>query len=501
MTGNATGRNRLSPDLGRFPNGRVVRFCGHNTPGLSEEVAAQWRSGSWQASVVVADRPFLIMGCRIAVYGTGYLGATHAACMATLGHTVVGVDVDAAKLEKLNSGEAPFFEPGLNGILRAAVDSGNLRFTASYAEAAEFAEVHFIAVATPQKQGEFAADLTYVESVVSELAPLLRQPAVVFGKSTVPVGTASRLGEMAQRLAPAGDAVEVAWNPEFLREGFAVQDTLHPDRIVLGVDSEHPGRAEEVARCVYRDMIDEGVPFLLTNRETAELAKTAANAFLATKISFINAMSEICEATGADIVSLADAIGHDDRIGRKFLNAGIGFGGGCLPKDIRALMARSGEVGANQALTLLREVDSINMRRRSKIVELATELVGGSLIGINVAVLGAAFKPNSDDIRDSPALNIAGQMQLQGASVSVYDPKAVENARKQFPTLQYTKGVSEACLGADIVLVLTEWDDFRRIDPENLSAVVRQRRVLDGRNCLDRTIWQNAGWAYRGVGT
>lgn len=441
------------------------------------------------------------MSCRIAVFGTGYLGATHAACMASLGHSVLGVDVDVAKLEKLTAGESPFFEPGLDEILRSAVDSGDLRFTASYSEAAEFAEAHFIAVATPQRQGEFAADLTYVESVITQLAPLIRKPAVIFGKSTVPVGTASRLAALAHRLRPSDGGVEVAWNPEFLREGFAVQDTLHPDRIVLGVDTDRPGRAEEMARLIYHDMINAGVPFLVTNRETAELAKTAANAFLATKISFINAMSEVCEASGADIAELADVIGHDDRIGRKFLNAGIGFGGGCLPKDIRALMARSGELGANQALTLLREVDSINMRRRAKTVELATELVGGSLIGVNVAVLGAAFKPNSDDIRDSPALNIAGQMQLQGASVSVFDPKAVENARKHFPTLHYTNSVEEACAGADIVMVLTEWDEFRCIEPSKLRPVVRECRVLDGRNCLEKQVWQGAGWSYRGMGT
>lgn len=440
------------------------------------------------------------MGCRIAVFGTGYLGATHAACMASVGHDVLGVDVDVAKLEKLSAGRAPFFEPGLDEILAAAVESGNLRFTASYAEAADFAEAHFIAVATPQKQGEFAADLTYVDAVITTLAPMMVKPAVIFGKSTVPVGTAARLARLAHSLSPAGDSVEIAWNPEFLREGFAVQDTLHPDRIVLGIDTGRSGQAEELARRIYQQMIGDGVPFLVTNWETAELAKTAANAFLATKISFINAMSEICEASGADIAELADAIGHDDRIGRKFLNAGIGFGGGCLPKDIRALMARSGELGASQALTLLREVDSINMRRRAKTVEMATEMVGGSLIGVNVAVLGAAFKPNSDDIRDSPALNIAGQMQLQGASVSVYDPKAVENARKQFPTLQYSSDVKEACTGADIILVLTEWEEFRRISPGELETHVRERRILDGRNCLNRNVWQGSGWAYRGVG-
>lgn len=441
------------------------------------------------------------MGCRIAVFGTGYLGATHAACMAQLGHDVVGVDIDAGKLAKLAAGEVPFYEPGLDEVVRNVVQVGRLRFTASYEEAAEFADAHFIAVSTPQKQGEFAADLTFVDSVINDLAPLLTRPTVIFGKSTVPVGTAARLGEVAKVLAPAGEAVELAWNPEFLREGFAVQDTLHPDRIVLGVDHAHSGRAEELARLIYSDIIDGGVPFLVTDRETAELAKTAANAFLATKISFINAMAEICEAVGADVSELADAIGHDDRIGRKFLNAGIGFGGGCLPKDIRALMARAGELGASQVLTLLREIDSINMRRRTKITEETAELAGGSLIGVKVAVLGAAFKPNSDDIRDSPALNIAGQIQLQGASVSVYDPKAIDNARQQFPTLHYATSVVEACAGADVTLVLTEWDEFRRLSPDDLSKIVRRRRIIDGRNCLEQDAWRAAGWTYRGVGT
>ncbi|TPG34254.1 UDP-glucose dehydrogenase family protein [Mycolicibacterium hodleri] len=440
------------------------------------------------------------MGCRIAVFGTGYLGATHSACMAELGHEVVGVDVDTAKLATLAAGEAPFFEPGLNDVLKANVDAGRLRFTSSYEEAAEFADVHFIGVATPQKRGELAADLTYVDSVVTRLAPLLTRPAVIYGKSTVPVGSAARLSEMAQHLAPIGDAVELAWNPEFLREGFAVHDTLHPDRIVLGIDLERRGRAEEVARELYRDIVGEGVPFLVTDRETAELVKTAANAFLATKISFINAMAEVCEAAGADVSELADAIGYDARIGRRFLNAGIGFGGGCLPKDIRAFMARAGELGANQALTFLREVDSINMRGRTRMMEMTREVAGGSLIGTRVAVLGAAFKPDSDDIRDSPALNIAGQIQLQGASVTVFDPKAINNSRTLFPTLNYASDVRDACDGADVTLVLTEWEEFQRLEPAYLDPIVRCQRIIDGRNCLDQAKWRNAGWTYRGVG-
>ncbi|TWH37955.1 UDPglucose 6-dehydrogenase [Rhodococcus rhodochrous J38] len=437
---------------------------------------------------------------RIAVFGTGYLGATHAACMAELGHQVIGVDVDESKLKKLEDGTVPFFEPGLEAVLQRNLEAGRLRFTSSYEDAAESADVHFIGVGTPQKKGEFAADLTFVNAVVENLAPLLTNPAVIFGKSTVPVGTAERLGKIARDLAPAGDSVELAWNPEFLREGYAVEDTLRPDRLVLGVDPSRPGRAEEVAREVYADLLENNVPMLVTDLATAELVKTSANAFLATKISFINAMAEVCEAAGADVSVLADAIGYDDRIGRKFLNAGVGFGGGCLPKDIRAFMARAGELGADEALSFLREVDNINMRRRTRMVELTREEVGGSLLGARVAILGAAFKPNSDDVRDSPALNIAGQIQLQGASVSVYDPKANENSKKVFPTLTYADDVTSACQGADVVLVLTEWSEFRNIEPRELGKHVRRRTVLDGRNCLERASWVEAGWSYRALG-
>jgi UDPglucose 6-dehydrogenase len=440
------------------------------------------------------------MPSRIAVFGTGYLGATHAACMAELGHDVIGVDVDEAKLARLQSGKAPFYEPGLDDLLERNIAAGRLRFSTSYEEAAAFASVHFIGVATPQRPGEFAANMQYVDAVIDTLGPLLTEPTVILGKSTVPVGTAARLNERVRELAPAGDDVSVGWNPEFLREGYAVKDTLHPDRIVLGVDARSPGRVEEVVREVYADILAEGVPFIVTDLPTSELVKTAANAFLATKISFINAMAELCDITEADVTVLADAIGHDARIGRRFLNAGIGFGGGCLPKDIRAFMARAGELGANHALTFLSEVDSINMRRRTKMVELVQETVGGSLIGKRVAVLGAAFKPDSDDVRDSPALNISGQMQLQGASVSVYDPKAMDNSRALFPTLDYATSAIEACRGADATLVLTEWREFRTLAPADLEGVVRRRNILDGRNCLDPKTWRGAGWEYRGVG-
>lgn len=440
------------------------------------------------------------MSCRIAVFGTGYLGATHAACMAELGHEVIGVDVDQSKLAKLESGEVPFYEPGLEEVLKRNITNGRLKFSSSYEEAAEFADVHFIGVGTPQKKGEFAADLKYVDAVIETLAPLLRRPAIILGKSTVPVGTAQRLAARAKELAPAGVEVELGWNPEFLREGYAIQDTLHPDRIVLGVDSASSERVAQVAREVYATLLAEGIPFLITDLATSELVKTAANAFLATKISFINAMAEVCEAAGADVATLADAIGHDVRIGRRFLNAGIGFGGGCLPKDIRAFMARAGELGADQALTFLREVDAINMRSRTRMVEVAREAVGGSLLGSRVAVLGAAFKPDSDDVRDSPALNIAGQIQLQGASVSVFDPKAMANSRAIFPTLTYATDIEEACQGADVVLVLTEWKQFQKLNPNDISGQVREKRIIDGRNCLDAARWRAAGWEFHGLG-
>ncbi|MGV9615950.1 UDP-glucose dehydrogenase family protein [Nocardia xishanensis] len=438
---------------------------------------------------------------RCTVFGTGYLGATHAACMAELGHDVIGVDVDPGKVAKLSDGVVPFYEPGLDEVLRRNLDAGRLRFTTSYPEAAAHADVHFLGVGTPQKKGEYAADLKYVHAVVDTLAPMLERPSVLVGKSTVPVGTATALGERARKLA--GAEVEVAWNPEFLREGFAVQDTLRPDRLVLGVDRsrENADWVENSVREIYADLIAAEVPFLLTDLATAELVKVSANAFLATKISFINAVSEVCEATGADVTVLADALGYDARIGRRFLNAGLGFGGGCLPKDIRAFMARSGELGADHAVAFLREVDNINMRRRTKVVDMAAKACGGSLLGANVAVLGAAFKPESDDVRDSPALNVAGMIQLHGAVVTVYDPKALENSRRVFPTLNYATSVAEACDRADVVLVLTEWDEFTALRPEDLDRVVRGRSIIDGRNCLNRATWRAAGWVYAGLGT
>lgn len=432
----------------------------------------------------------------ISVIGTGYLGATHAVGMAEMGHDVVGVDVDPAKIDMLNAGHAPFFEPDLDDLLAKHFAAKRLRFTTDIAEAAG-ADVHFVCVGTPQRSDGLAADMTYVETAINTLAPHLNRPTVVVGKSTVPVGTASELAHRLTKLAPAGPDVELAWNPEFLREGHAVKDTLRPDRLVFGVTSD---RAESVLRQVYAVSIEAGTPVVVTDLPTAELVKVSANAFLATKISFINAIAEICEIVDADVTKVADAIGYDDRIGRKFLNAGVGFGGGCLPKDIRAFMARAGELGASHALTFLSEVDAINLRRRERAAEIALELAGGSLIGKRVAILGAAFKPHSDDVRDSPALNIAGRLHLQGAHVAVYDPKAAENAAKIFPTLEYADSVVSACRRADVVLHLVEWPEFAQLDPAELGEVVSQRALVDGKNCLDADAWREAGWTYRGLG-
>ncbi len=437
------------------------------------------------------------MTLRLTVLGTGYLGATHAASMAELGFEVLAMDVDEAKVKLLADGHTPFYEPDLEPLLQKHLASGQLRFTTSYEEVAAFGDVHFLCVGTPQRKGEYAADMRYVDGVVDGLAPHLDRPCLVVGKSTVPVGTAARVQDRLSALAPAGAEAELAWNPEFLREGFAVADTLRPDRLVVGVASE---RAEATLREVYATAIASGTPFIATDFATAELVKVSANAFLATKISFINAMAELCEATGADVTVLADALGHDERIGRKFLNAGLGFGGGCLPKDIRAFMARAGELGVDQALSFLREVDAINMRRRGHVVDRARAMCGGSYLGTRVGVLGAAFKPDSDDVRDSPALNVAGQIQLQGAQVTVYDPRAVENARRLFPTLGYADSAVEACEGADLVLHLTEWREFREMDPAVLEGVVAQKRIIDARNALDPARWRAAGWTYGSLG-
>ncbi len=433
----------------------------------------------------------------ISVIGCGYLGAVHAACMASLGHRVIGIDVDADKVNGLTAGSAPFFEPEFPELLSTAIASDRLQFSTEIADVSQ-ATVHFICVGTPQKRGENSADLRHINDVAGRLLPHLKPGDIVVGKSTVPVGTAERLAAEIRSVQPKAI---LAWNPEFLREGHAVADTFKPDRLVYGVPEDSDGRrATQVLDRVYAKIRATGTPLIVTDYTTAELVKVAANSFLATKISFINAMAELCEATGGDVIQLADAIGHDARIGRHFLNAGLGFGGGCLPKDIRAFMARAGELGVDQALTFLREVDSINMRRRVRMVDLAREVCGGSIVGRRVAVLGAAFKPNSDDIRDSPALSVAAQMSLQGADVLVTDPKAISNAAAKWPDLKFVDEVEEAVGDAELVLLLTEWKQYLELDPHELKAIVKYPRMLDGRNALDPTTWRAAGWVYRALG-
>jgi UDPglucose 6-dehydrogenase len=415
--------------------------------------------------------------------------------MAELGYEVIGLDVDADKIALLRKGVVPFYEPDLPDLLEK--HSGHaLRFTTDYAEIAQFADIHFVCVGTPQMPGQYAADLRYVESAFASLAPHLTRQSLVVGKSTVPAGTAVRMAQLVRDHAPSPDA-EVAWNPEFLREGFAVADTLRPDRLVFGVDSEW---AEARLRSAYAPVIDQGTPVVVTDFATAELVKVAANSFLATKISFINAMAEVCEATGADVTQLATAIGYDPRIGRRFLAPGLGFGGGCLPKDIRAFIARAGELGVDQAVSFLREVDEINLRRRARTVEIGLDLVEGSYRGIRVTVLGAAFKPDSDDIRDSPALDVAAAIGRHGADVVVYDPHAMDNARRLHPELDYAVSLDSAVDGADLVLLLTEWAEFRAMDPVEIGRIVRQRNIVDGRNVLDPGVWRAAGWHYRALG-
>ena len=430
---------------------------------------------------------------KISVLGCGYLGAVHAACMAELGHDVVGVDIDEAKIATLSAGQAPFFEPGLPELLTSSIATGRLDFTTDIA-AVRGSAVHFVAVGTPQLAGSDAADLRFVDASFAALVPHLNPRDVVVGKSTVPVGTAVRL-------APSIEAVgaRLAWNPEFLREGYAVKDTLGPDRLVYGV---RQGDDASVAALdeVYAATIGSGTPRIVTDYATAELVKVAANAFLATKISFINAMAEIAEATGADVTQLADAIGHDARIGRRFLNSGLGFGGGCLPKDIRAFVARADELGVGSSLNFLREVDEINLRRRIRLADLAQEAVGSDLSGKRIAVLGLAFKPDSDDVRDSPALDVAARLAELGATVLATDPEAIETSRRMRPTLNYVETVEEAVAKADAVLVLTEWREYRELDPELIGALVRTRSIVDGRNCLDREAWRAAGWEYRAPG-
>ena len=433
------------------------------------------------------------MALKLSVIGTGYLGATHAACMASLGFEVIGFDTEASKIDLLSKGKVPFYEPELEELLSDQIKSGRLTFTNNVADLAD-ADVHFICVGTPQIKNGNAADLTYVNSALESIAKYVKPGGLVVGKSTVPVGTATKLRNRLLELNPKAD---LAWNPEFLREGFAVEDTLRPNRLVVGVVNDS---AEQMLMEVYATNLKDKTPWVRADLPTAELVKVAANSFLATKISFINAMAEICEAAGGDVTVLAKAIGYDPRIGSRFLQAGIGFGGGCLPKDIRAFMARAEELGASQAVEFLKEIDAINLRARQRIIELVRKDLSDDLQGKKVAILGAAFKPDSDDVRDSPALDIAAQIQAAGAIVTVHDPKAIANAQKRFPALNFADDVNTTLKDAEIVLHLTEWKIYREIDPVKVKSIVKNPIVIDGRNALDRELWQSAGWKFRALG-
>jgi UDPglucose 6-dehydrogenase len=433
------------------------------------------------------------MTLTLSVVGCGYLGATHAACMSSLGFTVVGVDTDPEKVALLQSGKLPFYEPGLDTLLEQEMKTGRLSFTTDFS-AVKDADVHFVCVGTPQSKDGLAADLTYVKSAVAAIAPHLKEGSLVVGKSTVPVGTAQGLRAELSKIAPQAD---LAWNPEFLREGFAVEDTLTPNRLVVGVAND---RAEEILKEVYEPVIALGTPWIRADLPTSELVKVAANSFLATKISFINAMAEVCEAAGGDVTVLAKAIGYDPRIGNRFLQAGIGFGGGCLPKDIRAFMARAEELGAKQALEFLREIDAINLRARQRVIDVVRGELSEDLTKYKIAVLGATFKPDSDDVRDSPALDIAAQLHAAGADIVVHDPQGIEPARKRFPTLKYAEVVNDAVKDADLILHLTEWKEYRQIDPVALGSLVKGKIIIDGRNMLDRTMWRTAGWKFHALG-
>ena len=435
---------------------------------------------------------------KVSVIGVGYLGAVHATALAHLGFQVVGVDVDESKVELLAAGHPPFHEPGFADLLTHVTERGDLTFTTEMAAAVD-ADVHFLCVGTPQLIGSHAADLTYVWAAVRALGMVARPDSVIVGKSTVPVGTASDIQNYLDE--QFGDAAPtVVWNPEFLREGFAVADSLSPDRIVVGIPERSADQTAALLRRLYADQIEAGIPYLETDLATAELVKVAANAFLATKISFINAMAEVCEAVSADVVTLADAIGHDARIGRRFLNAGVGFGGGCLPKDIRAFAARADELGVGEAVSFLTWADSVNLRRRQAIVDGALELCGGTVTDRRIALLGAAFKPDSDDVRDSPGLWIAQRLTQLGATVVVHDPQALAGVRRTHPHLSTSPDLITALTGSELVILATEWQEYADLDPVTVGNWVERPCIIDGRNVLDSQAWRRSGWIYRGMG-
>jgi len=438
------------------------------------------------------------MSLRVSVIGLGYLGATHAVVMAQLGHRVIGIEPNPERLDALNAGKLPFYEPGLQEALTESLASGRLKFSAKHGPESSEADLHFICVGTPQLAGSQAADTRHLYAAISDLAPWIKPGAVVAGKSTVPVGTAASL--RAELIAKSGKKVELVWNPEFLREGHALKDSLTPDRIVVGISLETQDSSPEmVLRAAYSSQIEAKIPFLVVDLATSELVKVAANAFLATKISFINAVAEMAELTGADAGQLAEAIGFDDRIGSKFLRNGIGFGGGCLPKDIHAFEAKASEVGAKGVVSLLQAVDSINLERRARVLDLAKAALG-EIAGKRIALLGAAFKAETDDIRESPALDVALALKAGGANVVVHDVMALDAVRAKYPELETKDDLLDALDGADLTILATEWKLYRDLDPQLAGSVVAGKRLIDGRNYLDLAGWQSAGWSVSAMG-
>ena len=434
------------------------------------------------------------MKLKITIIGLGYLGATTAVAFAKLGHEVIGIDPDATKIELLKQGQLPFYEPGLDGALVEVVAAGNITFSTEHTSTSSLADIHMICVGTPPGPDGSSADTRYLYSALDSLIPFLDEDAVIVGKSTVPVGTAAQIRKYLE--AKLSFTPHIAWNPEFLREGTALKDTLEPDRIVIGVDDSW---SEKLLRLLYKDITDTGVPFISCDIPTSELVKVAANSFLATKISFINAIAEVAEVAGADTVKLAEAIGYDERIGNKFLRNGIGFGGGCLPKDIRAFMARANELGVGHSVAFLNEVESINLRRRARVLEIAQEELG-DLSNRRVTILGAAFKPETDDIRDSPAIAVAEQFWMAGAHVVIHDPKALNNVRRAFPQIETQPTLELAVSKADLVVVATEWNEYREAKPAELAKLVANRLVIDGRNALDASLWQQSSWQIIALG-
>jgi UDPglucose 6-dehydrogenase len=426
--------------------------------------------------------------------GTGYVGLVSGACFADFGHEVACVDKDRAKIDALNDGRMPIWEPGLEGLVKANFERGRLSFTTELAPGVSGAEAVFIAVGTPARRGDGHADLTYVFAAVRELARALEGPAVVITKSTVPVGTGDEIARiLAEEGAPAGTSV--ASNPEFLREGAAIADFKHPDRIVVGAEDD---QAREVLREIYRPLFLNKAPILFTGRRTAELTKYAANAFLATKISFINEIADLCEAVGADVQEVARGIGLDNRIGPKFLHPGPGYGGSCFPKDTLALLKTADAAGVDQRI--VRTVVEVNDARKLGMAKRVADALGGSVQGKRIGVLGLAFKPNTDDMRDAPSIPLVNALIGQGATITAFDPAAMGHADGLFNGISFARDAYAVADEADALVVITEWDEFRGLDLDKLAARMRGRAIVDLRNVYDAEEAERAGFDYCGLG-